>query len=255
MGSPLLSLSNFFNFPDTAKILYQSFLYLLFPPACLLCKDTLSKHGICDACSGGFEVLRPPYCTACGSKFATDTGGNHLCGRCIKKNPPFDIAVSVYLYNGDLSRAVRLLKYSKKSLVGSHLGELMKNHRLSAISYDAIVAVPLHISRLRERGFNQSQLLAEGLAKGMPLAVDKYILERVRPTGSQAGMSSKERQANVRGAFSLRRGADVAGKRILLIDDVYTTGATVKECSTVLKKAGASVVNVLTLARVVEKNG
>jgi len=254
MGSPSLSLSKSFNLPQTAKTLYHSFLDLLFPPACLLCRDTLSNHGICDECSERFEAVTPPFCTVCGSTFATDAGGNHLCGRCIKKNPPFDIAASIYLYQGDLSRAVRLLKYSKKSLFGSHLGGLMKNHRLSAISYDAIVAVPLHIARLRERGFNQSQLLAEGLGESIFLDVDKYILERVRPTGSQAGMSSKERQANVRGAFCLRRGVDVAGKRILLIDDVYTTGATVKECSRVLKKGGASVVNVLTLARVVEKN-
>ncbi|MDT8317733.1 MAG: ComF family protein [bacterium] len=146
------------------------------------------------------------------------------------------------------------MKYSKKSLIGPHLGGLMKDHHLGAISYDVIVAVPLHISRLRERGFNQSQLLAEGLGKEISPHIDKYILERVRPTGSQTGMSSKERRANVRGAFSLRSGADVSGKRILLIDDVYTTGATVKECSKVLKKGGASVVNVLTLARVVEKN-
>lgn len=254
MGSPSLSLPKFFKQSSTVKTLYQSFLDLLFPPACLLCRDTLLKHGICDSCSGGFEVLRPPSCSVCGSTFATDAGGNHPCGKCIKKKPTFDVAASVYLYKSDLSRAVRLLKYSKKSLLGSHLGGLMKGHNLSAISYDVIVAVPLHISRLRERGFNQSQLLAEGLGKGMSLDVDKYILERVRPTGSQAGMSSKERQANVRGAFSLRSGADVAGRRILLIDDVYTTGATVKECSAVLKEAGASVVNVITLARVVEKN-
>lgn len=254
MGSPSLSLPKLFNPPTTAKTLYQSFLDLLFPPACLLCRKNLLTHGICDACRDGFDVLSSPSCTVCGSKFPTDAGGDHLCGRCIKKKPTFDIAASVYLYEGGLSRAVRLLKYSKKSLVGSHLGGLMKNHRLSDISYDAIVAVPLHISRLRERGFNQSQLLAEGLCKNMSLHSDKYILERVRPTGSQAGMSSKERQANVRGAFCLRRGVDVSGKRILLIDDVYTTGATVKECSAVLKKAGASVVNVLTLARVVEKN-
>ena len=250
-----MSLSKSFNLPETAKILYHSFLDLLFPPACLLCRDTLSTHDICDACSGSFELVKPPSCTVCGSIFATDAGGNHPCGRCIKKNPPFDIAASVYLYKGELSRAVRLLKYSKKSLIGAHLGGLMKNHRLSAISYDAIVAVPLHIARLRERGFNQSQLLADGLGEAKSLLnIDPYILERVRSTGSQAGMSSIERQANVRGAFCLRRGVDVAGKRILLIDDVYTTGATVKECSTVLKKGGASVVNVLTLARVVEKN-
>lgn len=254
MDSPSLSLSKFFNQSSTVRTLYQSFLDLLFPPACLLCRHALLKHGICDACSGGFEVLRPPSCTICGSTFATDAGENHPCGRCIKKKPPFDVAASLYLYKGDLSRAVWLLKYSKKSLLGSHLGGLMKNHRLNAISYDVIIAVPLHISRLRERGFNQSQLLAEGLGKGMSLDVDKYILERVRPTGSQAGMSSRERQANVRGAFSLRSGVDLSGKRILLIDDVYTTGATVKECSAVLKKAGAAVVNVLTLARVVEKN-
>ena len=211
------------------------------------------KHGICDGCSTAFQVLRPPSCSICGSKFASDAGEDHPCGRCIKQKPSFDIAASVYLYKEGLSRAVRLLKYSKKSLLGSHLGSLMAGHRLAGLTYDLIVAVPLHISRLRERGFNQSELLAEGLGRAVSLEVDRYILERVRPTGSQAGMTSKERQANVRGAFSLRRGADVAGKRILLIDDVYTTGATVKECSKVLKKGGAGVVNVLTLARVVEK--
>lgn len=250
MGSPSLSLPKLFKLPQSAKTIYLSFLDLLFPPACLLCKGSLLTHGICDACSGSFEIVQPPFCTHCGSPFISDAGDSHLCGRCIKKKPPFDIAASVYIYKGELSRAVRLLKYSRKSLLGPQLGAFMSSHLALNQPYDLVIAVPLHIGRLRERGFNQSQLLAEGLGKNLSLSVDPYILKRVRPTGCQAGMSHKERQVNVRDAFCLRRGGDVTGKRILLIDDVYTTGATVKECSTVLKKAGASLVNVLTLARV-----
>lgn len=161
------------------------------------------------------------------------------------------MAASVYLFEGSLSEAIYKFKYAGKTSLFRPLGDLFKEHNILNLEYDAIIPVPLHISRLRERGFNQSQMIAARLEKKLKKKIAPFIVKRTRPTSPQAGMNREERIKNIRGAFKIRKGVNVKGMRLLLIDDVFTTGATTSECSKVLKSAGADVVNVLTLARVV----
>lgn len=232
--------------------IYHSFIDLLFPPFCPLCRKNLAKYEICSDCLQSFESVTSPCCTVCGMPFVTSSGPDHPCGACISEQPHFDEAASVYLYGGELAEAIKKMKYSGKTSLASPLAGLFCRHPFIDSSIDTLVAVPLHKSRLRERGFNQSQLFASILAKKMSLRADPFILERVRHTPPQAGMKRAQRLKNVRNAFAIRKGASVLGKSILLVDDVYTTGATAMECSRVLKKAGAKEVKVLTLARVVD---
>ncbi len=232
--------------------LLDSIADILFPPLCPVCRFDVEKRGICEDCLSRFRKIEGPSCTRCGKPFAEPDGDDHPCGSCIIKEPPFHRAESLYHYEGVLAEAVRRMKYSKKSHIAIFLGDLMASHPMVSSGYDIVVPVPLHIRRLRERGFNQSQLLAERIGKKHLIDVDPLIMKRSRPTAPQAGMNSKERMLNVKGAFTLRDGAEVRGGRILLVDDVYTTGATVCECCRVLKKGGAERVDVLTLARVVD---
>lgn len=241
-----------FSLSDLPKTLFSALIDIIYPPACPVCGSSIGKQGICGRCTASFRRIESPLCTRCGIPFMTEGDEDHLCGTCIRERVPFDRAASVCFYDGALSEAIRRLKYSKRSSLASSLGDLLASHPVTSEDCDVIVPVPLHMERLKERGFNQSHLLAKRAANGMPVEVNPYILERTRPTLAQAGMNSRERIINIRGAIRVREGADVKGKNILLIDDVYTTGATVRECSRVLKKGGAKKVNVLTLARVVE---
>jgi ComF family protein len=192
---------------------------------------------------------------------------DHLCGRCIKKQMPFSSARSIGVYEGVLLDAIHRFKYNGKNSLSKALVKIMasaigmQRHRNIAFektsgailssSPDLIVPVPLHKTRLKERGFNQSLLLAKGLARIYHLPIDYLNLKRIRATDHQVNLKGKDRLVNVKGAFAVKDRDAFKGKKVLLIDDVYTTGATISECSKVLKKAGAKEVNVLTLARVV----
>ncbi|MDH3972875.1 MAG: ComF family protein [Deltaproteobacteria bacterium] len=242
----------FLKLPDSLREIYHSFIDLLLPPSCPLCRKNLDKYEICNGCLKGFEPVKSPCCTICGIPFISREGADHPCGSCITDKPHFDEAASLYLYGGELAEAIKRLKYSNKTSLASPLAELLCCHSFMASSFDNLVAVPLHKSRLRERGFNQSQLLASSLAEKCSKKRSSFLLERIRDTPPQVGMKRARRLENVKNAFAVRKGASVEGKSILLVDDVYTTGATVMECSRVLKKAGAKEVKVLTLARVVD---
>jgi len=180
-----------------------------------------------------------------------------LCGRCQARPPTFRQARSWALYqSGDtphpLSQAIQNFKYQKNLSVGKMLAGLAVVHfPLHGQAYDLIVPVPLHPDRLRWRGFNQSLVLARAIGRARQLTVDPFVLERIRPTVSQTQLSISERRANVRGAFAVVAPEPLEEKRVLLIDDVYTSGATVEECAKVLYRAGATVVDVFTLARAV----
>jgi len=231
----------------------NAFVDIIFPPCCPVCAVESEKSQICKPCTGSFKSVKAPLCTICGIPFISEAAENHPCGRCLISKPDFDRAASVFLFEGSLSEAIYRFKYAGKTSLFRSLGDLLVHHPVAHEGYDAIIPVPLHISRLRERGFNQSQLLAARVGKKLSIALDPLILERTRPTPPQAGMNRNDRIVNIRGAIATRRGANVKGKRFLLIDDVYTTGATTGECGKVLKKGGAKIVNVLTLARVVDR--
>jgi ComF family protein len=182
--------------------------------------------------------------------FESKEGPERLCGECAASARPFESARSAALYDGAILDAVRLLKYHSRFEFVKPLSRLLVEAlRGHGIESDAVVMpVPLHEKKLRERCFNQSLLMARGVARAFSLGLDYTTLVRSRPTASQTGLKADERRENVRGAFIVIAPERVKGKTVLLVDDVYTTGSTIAECSKVLKKAGART-RVMTVAR------
>jgi len=214
---------------------------------------------LCPACNTGCTPVEPPFCTQCGTLFSS-SGEDHMCDACIRTPPFFDSARAFGVYENSLMALVHSLKYKKDLQVARPLGQMLfncLNRFFSDIEMDAAVPVPLHPIKFRARGFNQAYLLmrrwpdmmGSGDACLSGFKIKKSIIERKKNTRSQAGMDGNARLSNVKGAFYLKDPSEVSGKRILVVDDVMTTGATVNECAKTLKKGGAREVHVLTLAR------
>lgn len=238
-----------------------AFLDLLFPPLCSVCGLRLGagrQDPLCGACWERLERIAPPYCARCGRPFYALSPhaaweGSAQCEGCWREPPPFAYARAVTLYGDTVREAIHALKFGRKTALARPLGDLLaKNGRslLPAVSVDGLVPVPLHPTREAERGFNQSLLLVRRVARQWRLPVFPAALRRVVATRPQTEFSTRDRRANVRGAFSLSHPAQVEGRHLLVIDDVFTTGATVVECCRVLLEGGASTVGVLTVARV-----
>lgn len=226
----------------------SSFLKLIFPQRCVFC-DAIYREPVCQNCAGAVTFISPPFCNVCGIPFKSSGVKNHTCGECIKNKRHYSWAREILLYNSATAKVIHRFKYKHDTVYSRALGSIMTDSQ-DLKGFDVIIPVPLHIKRLRERGFNQSLLLAAVAGKKHGVPVDPFTLKRMKWTEPQVNLSGDERRANVRGAFEVA--GDVCGKNILLIDDVYTTGATVGECSRVLKKNGAKDVCVLTLARTAE---
>jgi ComF family protein len=244
--------------PGSLSNVRASVLALLYPQRCLGCKALIEpEESFCTVCRKFILPIESPLCVCCGIPFATASGPDHLCGRCQARPLGFRQARSWALYqSGDtphpLSQAIQNFKYHRNLSVGKTLAGLGVVHfPLEDQAYDLIVPVPLHPDRLRWRGFNQSLILARAIGCARQLKVDPFLLERIRPTVPQTQLSASERRANVRGAFAVVAPERLEEKRVLLVDDVYTSGATVEECAKVLYRAGAEVVDVFTLARAV----
>lgn len=262
----------------------QSFKIALFPPKCHLCRAffrsrRLPSHGhadgsdlneifeqllapyLCSSCISDFLAIVSPLCPGCGIMFAGRSGGDHLCGDCIKRQNKFTRTRSTGVYNGSLLSLVHRFKYHGRSELARPLGELLFHtftRHWKDGDIDLIIPVPLHPRKLRRRGFNQSYLLVtkwpryfSGENGGRRIEIKADLLRRVRWTAPQTGLGRRERQNNIKGAFSLPNGVPVENRSILLVDDVYTTGATVTECARVLLTGGADRVDVLTLARAI----
>ncbi len=236
--------------------LLRRVLDLVLPSTCAYCNSPTEASAVpffCSACWSDFSVLSGPFCPSCGRPFesseALSHSPDHVCQSCRMKPPRFDQALSVGYFEGSLREAVHQFKYRPCHALGKPLGAWMSGNLRVLTSIDSIMPVPLHRSRLRRRGFNQALLLAYPLSRDndMPLCFDN--LWRVRPTRPQVELSGEDRIKNVAGAFALRRPLEVAGASVLLVDDVFTTGATLNECANVLKIAGAASVTALTLAR------
>jgi ComF family protein len=184
-----------------------------------------------------------------GSPEALTSSPGHVCLSCRERPPHFDQALAAGLFEGSLREAIHVFKYQAVWALGRPLSEWMASQVNVSAPLDMVMPVPLHTKRLRERGFNQALLLANGVAVrfAIPLVLDNLV--RVRFTRPQVELAGRDRMKNVSGAFSLRCPDVVHGKRVLLIDDVFTTGATLNECSRVLKHAQAHSVTAFTLAR------
>jgi ComF family protein len=234
---------------------WHGFFSLLFPEKCPFCqKITLRSQTdsplLCSECLEEIHWIRPPFCPQCGRPYPHD-GPSHLCSDCIQNKNAFDTARAVVYYQNGIAGALRRFKYHGETNLIRVLTELWQRLEADHTPGEVIVPVPLHPRRLRERGFNQAVLLAKPLGRMLRIKVYPRVLKRVRNTLPQVDLKPEERRKNVRGAFAVREKSLVYGRKIILIDDVYTTGATVQECTKILKRSGAKEVHVLTLARVV----
>jgi ComF family protein len=231
---------------------------VLFPPRCHSCRtvaEKLTNDLFCPACEEKIRYIRTPLCPACGIPYDDSEGSDHLCGDCLTAPKPFAVARSVAAFDGVLLEAIHAFKYHNKTGMGTGLGRMMTSDSYTGMDmqdYTIIMPVPLHIRRLRERGFNQSLLLAKVLSASYAIPLDFITLRRERDTPPQTMMGRKERQANIKGAFGVTDKERVRKQRVLLIDDVYTTGSTLAECARVLLNCGAAQVGVLTLARAIK---
>lgn len=225
------------------------------PPRCLACGGTVERPGaLCSPCWQGIDFLAPPHCALCGLPFAFESGPAALCGACTRERPAFDRARAVMRYD-DHSRGLVLgFKHADRTEGASAYGAWLARAGQELLAEaELIVPVPLHWRRLFTRRYNQAALLAQALGRQARLPVAPDVLRRRRHTVSQGRLSAAARARNVAGAFAVHpaKQAMLRDRRVLLIDDVMTTGSTVSACSRTLRQAGASAVDVLVLARVI----
>jgi len=263
----------------------------IFPPKCLVCnrlfKPATKRFGkeqrpngaieitdpfaesyrlltffCCLHCINDFATISSPMCTCCGIPFKSQQDHDHLCGDCISHPKKFRLARAAMPYDQQLMAVIHRFKYAAKTQLARPLGGLMLSvflRQWEGEKVDLILPVPLHRQKIRSRGFNQSYLLIHGwkaVAKAMHITLSDIpihtdVLTRSKPTVAQTGLGRRQRLKNVKGVFSLRFPEKIYGKTVLLVDDVYTTGATVNECARILLKFGAVRVDVLTLARAI----
>ncbi|MDP6351569.1 MAG: ComF family protein [Alphaproteobacteria bacterium] len=227
----------------------------LLPPRCMACAASVEATGrLCADCWSGIDFITAPYCVACGLPFAYDLGADSLCAACMAWPPPYARARAVMRYGQTAAALIIGLKHRDRTHLAPALGAwLGRAGRALLAEADMVAPVPLHGRRLLARRYNQSALLAHAVGRAAALPVAPRLVRRRRATPSQAGLSRAQRQRNVQGAFDVSRevSAALAGRRVVLIDDVQTTGATVSECARAIVNAGAAQVDVLTLARVV----
>ena len=230
------------------------FLDMLYPRSCIGCgvvSPEAFRH-ICWDCWSDASHVEPPFCNLCGDPVAGAIDHDFICYACSAEKPAFDGARSVARYDGVVGEALRQLKYGKALWLAPDMSVLL-THCLNAEyptqKFDLIVPVPLHHVRRRARGFNQSAVLAYELGRRIKCPSRPGVLRRIRPTTTQTNLTAPQRLSNVRNAFISRRAKWLAGRRVLLVDDVMTTGATVNACAKALKKGGAASVHVITVAR------
>ncbi|HSL05064.1 MAG TPA: ComF family protein [Nitrospiraceae bacterium] len=234
-------------------------LRFVLPVECLACGDSLNTDPVPFFCAACWQTIRPlqqPVCARCDHPFvspaATTYTPNHQCRHCQEQPPDFQRAWTLFPYLPPLREAICSLKYRGKYTMAKPLARLMISALPQGIDADVIIPVPLHPARLRAREFNQSLLLADHLSRHLSRPMSSTNLVRTAATDPQTSLSRQERLRNLRKAFEIRRPQDLAEKRILLVDDVFTTGTTVNECAKTLRKSGSGPVFVLTLARTVD---
>ncbi len=228
---------------------------LILPPMCIACHDPLDRHNaLCPRCWSGLCFIRPPLCERLGIPLHYDAGDQPVSSMALRHPPFYDRARAALAFDGVMRDLIHGFKYADRHEAVPLFTQWMSDAGRGLLTdADVILPVPLHPWRLLRRRFNQSAILAGRLGR----AADKPVvlgLNRVRHTKQQVGLSFEERRANVEGAFRVvpERAAALAGKRILLIDDVITTGATVESCAVALKAAGAAAVDVLAAARITD---
>jgi ComF family protein len=233
--------------------LVEAAVSLLYPPVCAICGDSIrgGKY-LCNECEAKAVRIIAPFCEKCSEPFEGSISGAFTCANCAHRTIHFDAAVAAYRGRGIVRQIIHEFKYVRqihlRHVVARWLHAALDDERLRGRKFDVIVPVPLHPTRQRERGFNQASLIAELLSAQTSISA-KPVLERSRYTTTQTALDRSERMENLHNAFRLRKNADVRGLRVLLVDDVLTTGSTLNECARVLKLTGAFSVHAATAAR------
>jgi ComF family protein len=249
------------SWPQKVPGLIRHVVRFFLPADCAACGTPLTSDPVplfCTTCWNSIIPLRLARCSQCDrplpSPVALTYSPTHRCHHCLVRPPAYEKAWTLYPYLPPLQDAICLFKYRGKVSMAKPLGRLMIEGLPASLNADLVIPVPLHPTRLREREFNQSLLLADQVAAHIHLPLSFTNLVRTAQSEPQSTLSRKERMRNLRRAFAVRHPELVAQKRILLIDDVFTTGTTVNECAKVLRKAGAEAVLVLTVARTIESS-
>lgn len=240
---------------------------VLFPSNCRFCATPLTgicSVPVCDSCLARADAIDCPVCVACGERIPAARAAHsefaEYCFACSQERPAFTRAAAYGSYDEGMRDLVHLLKYDRvrpaAGLLGRMLAEVIADLSKDFAEDPVVIPVPLHASKLRQRGFNQSELIARAALKLHPAGLDVKpnvsALIRRRNTESQTGMTPAQRRENVRGSFVVAHPADVKGRDVLVVDDVMTTGTTVSECARVLRRAGAERIFVATVARVLK---
>lgn len=227
---------------------------LLFPSSCQICEALLEKPRekvVCRDCLEELKGTNSPFCLCCG-RFFDGAGDPHVCADCLESRPPFTRHRSGARYDGVAKDLILLYKYRGFEVLSGVLADFLirslgrEEDLWSGV--EAVVPVPLHPAKEKSRGFNQARLLAKRLArqKNIPLVAGRLV--KVRPTAAQTSLEAHARETNLKGAFQVKKTGGLEGKIVLLVDDVYTTGSTIRECSRALKKAGIKEVRAVTVA-------
>ena len=244
-------------------LIAQGVFAVIFPSECRLCGTPLtniSRLPVCSSCLLAITPLEVSTCEICGERVSgVSVSSNQICSACQELRPHFAKAAAYGAYDGELRELIHLLKYEQVEPAATVLGRMLAKaiDKLSPIADSMLVVpVPLHRAKRRQRGFNQAEMIARAAIRTSTLHCEfgTDVLERTRPTVSQIGLTRAQRIENVHGAFRVAHLNRVAGRAILLVDDVLTTGTTASECARILRKAGAEKVWVATVARTLKES-
>ena len=221
-------------------------LELIYPPHCLVCREAGDDY-LCAQCIEEIDLIEPPYCRKCGIPCES-----HFCRDCREREFAFEFSCSAGAFDGVLREAIFALKYQARIVMADPLADLMvrcfpQTHLAKAV--DVVVPIPIHHSRFVERGFNQAEELARRFCKRVSLPLEVDALYKPGNTAHQVSLPRRKRMVNMKGAFAVKNANALTGKRVLLIDDVFTTGSTLDEAARILKANGAAQVYAYTLAK------
>lgn len=225
-------------------------LRIFFPFVCAVCGAAISHKNaflLCNDCLNEVRPISRPVCSICGTPIESSFANGHRCGECILKPPLYERCISLFSFDGPVRELLHKVKYKDDGYALRSIAALSKAYLPSDLDADLILPVPLHAKRLRERGYNQCIRLAKAIFPNIPISYDG--LKRRVHTRPQTSLDRRQRLVNLKGAFEVCLSSDFAKKRILLLDDVLTTGSTINECVLTLWKAGFRNVTVLTVAR------
>lgn len=242
----------------SAKSWLDAALGFFYPNVCQLCgaeRATAGEGYVCASCwsqPGGIHFIQPPFCERCGLPYEGDITTKFECSNCREMELHFTSARAAVAAQGLVLEVIHRYKYQQALWFEPFLADLFARQavpQIQSADWDLIVPIPLHPLKLREREFNQAERLADCLGRATQISVKKQLVQRVESTRTQTRLTRDERAENMRGAFLAKTSDELAGKRVIIVDDVLTTGATASACAKALRKAGAANVAVWTLAR------